>query len=341
MKKKNQRQSKKVNLKSSLLILLLTAILLIASTYAWFTSNQTVSVEKLSVNVQAKNGLQISADGSNWKSIVQTSDLTGAHEGLYKTSTNQIPSVLEPVSTAGNIDTTTGFMQMYYATIESNKSGDYIITANQSTEADGSTGKFVAYDLFLKVEKDTDIQLTTNSGATYADKDSKGLENASRVAFVVEGNTTITDSLSNIQGLHAATTATTYIWEPNYDSHKPTAVTAAALTYGLATSDNDGKQLPYAGIKKDIASTADVKMIDLANAHATNYSDYFSNVTPSYKTVKSFEENQNIFSLKAGITKVRMYMWIEGQDVDCENNASGANINFNVEVTAPNLNSAN
>lgn len=40
-----------------------------------------------------------------------------------------------------------------------------------------------------------------------------------------------------------------------------------------------------------------------------------------------------VFSLEAGITKVRMYMWIEGQDVDCEDDASGSNIAFDLQLT--------
>ena len=40
-----------------------------------------------------------------------------------------------------------------------------------------------------------------------------------------------------------------------------------------------------------------------------------------------------VFSLKAGITKVRMYMWIEGQDVDREDDASGSNIAFDLQLT--------
>lgn len=40
-----------------------------------------------------------------------------------------------------------------------------------------------------------------------------------------------------------------------------------------------------------------------------------------------------VFSLKADITKVRMYMWIEGQDVDCEDDASGSNIAFDLQLT--------
>ena len=29
-------------------------------------------------------------------------------------------------------------------------------------------------------------------------------------------------------------------------------------------------------------------------------------------------------------------MWVEGQDVDCENNASGGNIDFNLQITTEN-----
>ena len=30
-------------------------------------------------------------------------------------------------------------------------------------------------------------------------------------------------------------------------------------------------------------------------------------------------------------------MWIEGQDVDCENNASGSDISFNVQFSKPTI----
>ena len=45
---------------------------------------------------------------------------------------------------------------------------------------------------------------------------------------------------------------------------------------------------------------------------------------------------QKIFALTAGITKVRVYMWIEGQDVDCENTASGTDISYNLQFTIDN-----
>ena len=38
-------------------------------------------------------------------------------------------------------------------------------------------------------------------------------------------------------------------------------------------------------------------------------------------------------SLPAGISKVRVYMWLEGQDVDMENNASGSALRYNLELS--------
>ena len=162
MEKRTKRnRAKKRRLLLLLIALLFTMVLFTSSTYAWFTANQTVTVGQLTVNVEAQNGIQISADGTNWKSIVQTADILGAHAGSYGSSVNQVPGTLEPVSTVGNIDST-GKMEMYYGVIGTNAGGDYILTATKDTEQEGTTGKFIAFDLFFKVDAATDISLTTN-----------------------------------------------------------------------------------------------------------------------------------------------------------------------------------
>ena len=96
MSKKNQRKS---NVKSSILVLLLIAILLIALTYAWFTANTKVTISTLDVNVKAQNGLQISADGADWKTILQNTDIDPTNVSTtYSGNKNQIPTIMEPVS---------------------------------------------------------------------------------------------------------------------------------------------------------------------------------------------------------------------------------------------------
>jgi hypothetical protein len=41
----------------------------------------------------------------------------------------------------------------------------------------------------------------------------------------------------------------------------------------------------------------------------------------------------SVFTVDEGITKVRIYMWVEGQDVDCEDKASGGSIEYNLQFS--------
>ncbi len=319
------KKSKKKNLKANLLLLFITATLLISSSYAWFTSNQTVTVSSLNVNVEAKNGLQISTDGTSWKSIIQNADITTAN-ATYATSVNQIPAVLEPVSTAGNV--TAGKLDMFYGIVGTNVGGDYILSTQKEVDTEGTTGKYITFDLFFKVEKDTAVYLSTNSGVKTKDGvASKGLENAGRIAFINEGNTASGSPLATIQGLNAGNTASTKLWELNYDLHTPAAVSNAYDNYGITTTTTGGARLPYYGVKDLITEANNVLLT------AADDVTYFSQVTPAIATVSGFATNQSLLTLTAGITKVRVYMYVEGQDVDCENNASGSDITFDLQVT--------
>jgi len=332
---KNKKQNEKKRNKRMLLLLLLlfmTGTMLVTSTYAWFTSNETVRVDTITVNVEAQGGIQLSADGTNWKTILLTTDLTSVHGTTYTSSVNQLPSKLEPVSTGLNV-TAAGKLEMFYGTVVANTDGDFILTAEQSveTESNGatSTGKFVAFDLFFKSDTSTNLYLTGDSDVTTEDAQDKGIKNASRVAFVVLGNTTASDTVANIQalGTTGASSSPVYMWEPNYDVHTANAVSHARDTYAITTTQTGASRISYDGVIAGITSTNNVK---LAQANATTFNSLFKSVTPTYTTVEGNSASTQIFSLQAGVTKVRVYMWVEGQDVDCENTASGGNINYDL-----------
>lgn len=333
MEKKKFKKYKRRSL-YVLLLLLLTGTMLGTATYAWFTSNKTVSVTDITVNVAAKNGIQISVDGTNWKSIISTTDLRAA-SATYAAAINQIPTIsdsIQPVSTIGTIKAG-GLMQMFVGDVPSNEDGDYILTSSESTETNGTNGDFIAFDMFLKSDKAIDLDMTGTSGVTANGADT-GIKNASRIAFVVEGNTTSDASVATIQGLtlNAGATEGVYIWEPNYNVHTGTGIANARDTYGMTITADETDPISYDGVKAAI--TAEDNIL-LADANATDNADKFAPVTLTYQTKDDFagEDVIPIFSLAAGITKVRVYMWIEGQDVDCENKASGGNINYNLQFT--------
>lgn len=339
------RKQKRRSLRLTLLLLLLTAIILLSSSYAWFTANQTVTVDELQVNVAAQNGLQISADGSKFSAMINQTDLSTAAT-TYSTLVNQLPTSLAPVSTSGNVSD--GKLDMYLGTVTAGDDGQYRLTATKETDTTGTTGNYIAFDMFLKVEKTTKIKLTANSGVKASGEASTGIENAARVAFINQGYMANGSALSSIQGLKAGTL---YLWEPNYDTHTPAAVSHAIGTYGKTLADFGQTSTPtttitgvdaisYDGVKAEIGTG-----IKLAETTATANTTYFATVTPTYKTKSSFgaaapgveevagENYLQIFNLEAGITKVRVYFWIEGQDYDCENDASGGNIALNIQLS--------
>lgn len=327
LRKQNRRKRKKYRLLILLLLLFGTGIMLATSTYAWFTANKTVSIGTLQVQIEAKNGIQISADGTNWKSIVQKTDLTSA-SATYAAAKNQLPDILEAVSTGGVVNAD-GQLPMYYGNIGTNAAGNYILTATKETDANGTTGKYIAFDLFFKVDKETDIWITPTSGVKTTDANDTGIKNASRIGFVVLGNTTAGAALTDIQALNKGVSSSTYIWEPNYNIHTPAGIANARDVYGVTTTA-DGAILPYSGVISDIADVDDVL---LGNATQEKDAAKFKDVTIAYKTKANYTHYIPAFKLSNGITKVRIYMWVEGQDVDCENNASNGNITFDLQIT--------
>ena len=316
MSKKSKR---KTSLKSAILLLLLMAILLVTSSYAWFTANQTVTISSLQVNVKASNGLQISTDGKTWKSIITQEDIKAGYAG----HTNNIPTEMAPVSTTGTV--TNGNLDMYYGSVVTNTAGDFILTAEKDAD---DKGHYIVFDVFLKVDAATDVYMTEESKVEYAGANTQGLENAARVGFIIEGNTAATSGINTITGL-SLDDGTAKIWEPNYDTHSALAITNAKTNYDLTITSPNAEALTYYGVKAPIVAGDNIPIKQVGTPSV----DYFSAVTPAIKTVNGSTLRPKFDKLESGITKVRIYMWVEGQDVDCENGASGTDIKYTVQFS--------
>ena len=181
-------------------------------------------------------------------------------------------------------------------------------------------------------KEDNRIKVVHKENGGLSDARNVGIENATRFAFVVEGSTQSTD-LNTIQNLKTNSNNNVYIWEPNYDSHTESGILNAKNVYNLDITNNY-QELPYEGIKSEIPKNLKVA-IDKANK--ANYPNYFDTVKVSYYTKTNFTNNVEMFSINQGITKLRIYMWLEGQDVDCENDASIGSISLNLQFsTNPN-----
>ena len=313
-----------------LIVLAFTGIMLSTTTYAWFTTNRIVTVGNIDVKVQTEGSLEISADGSDWKTLVDYNNIISVHDTSYRTSTNQLPGFIKPVSTVGELDNN-GFMQMYLGVISSDVEGNYTVSSTRETDkeenGEETTGNYLAFDIFLRTTSTKDLYLTNESRLFY-NGNSTGTENATRVAFIVEGNVPAGSELGTIQSLFTINTNNVYIWEPNYDTHTNGGVENARTVYNITTTETNAEALSYDGIK-----TTFNDQVQLSNAKASVYPNYFATVNPQIKTTKDNTTYQPLFTLTEGVTKVRVYMWLEGQDVDCENNASIGNLTLALQFS--------
>ena len=320
-KRKTKRNNKSRNL---ILLLLISIIMLGTSTYAWFTANQVVTINSIDVKVEASNGLQISTNAAQWKSVITNADITTGYSG----ATNQLPTNITNVSTDGTVNQSRGRLNMYKAVVGNDAvTGDYNIKTSLETDAQGSTGNYVAFDVFLRVDKAQTIYLTTESNVVPKEgSEDRGLKNAARVAFVTLGNGASTDSVSTLIGLNNNVAARAIIWEPNADAHSDLVSGSIAGEYGVSLVA--GSNTPYNGVNKEIGTPVDLK--ELVNGTNT---DDATRVTPAIVTKALNDTYHQAFDLPAGVTKMRIYMWIEGQDIDCENNATGSDISFNLQFS--------
>lgn len=325
-KSKSKKDRKRRKILLALIMILFVGIVLTASTYAWFTANRTVSVEAIDVQVSTSQGLQISADAANWKSIVTNADLTGASWTGVLNQLPTSPNTASPVSTIGTV--TNGLMGMYKGTIDTGTVAGQpanVLISTASVETNGTSGDFVAFDLFFQSSQAQTVYLTSNSSVV-AKGTSTGIQNAARVAFIKEGSVAYGASAADAQALRGEISK--WIWEPNYDVHTAAAVANALNVYGTTVGQTGGSKLAYKGVKAPIAKANNIPL------NSTD-SQYFADVTTVGSLASGIPSSTylNAFDVAEGVTKVRVYIWIEGQDVDCEDRASGGQMTVNLQFS--------
>ncbi|MDE5888775.1 MAG: hypothetical protein K2H20_02020 [Bacilli bacterium] len=352
--KEEKIENKKRRLLLLILLLACTMVLSISATFAWFTSNRVVTVDDLQVNVTAVNGLQISADAENWKTRIDKDDLINNRGENF----NQLPSVLSNVSSAGEFGTD-GHLKIFYGDIQECDGDDcYLLNTSPASTtsacydktfsgspADNDDDKckdnvyLMAFNIYLKLDGEfadsVDLRLTQNAGVRSIGKRDMGIQNTARIAFIEEGfvdKDTYLDGDGETSGIDLIKSkmntagGNAIIWEPNYNAHTQAGY-ANAAKYNI---EADGtSKFVYKGVK---ASTTGVP---LYNTNDAAYGDYFAIPSRLISTSSSGEERSTTIKLNVGVTKLRVYFWVEGQDVDTQNEAAGTDMQLNLEFSIP------
>ena len=314
-----------------LIWLFFLGIILTASTYAWFSANRIFEIESFDIQVATKGGFEISTDAIDWKGVVGMLDLIET-KSTYPSNVNEVPNSVTPVSTSGDVEN--GRLNMFLGTVNIGKESEYYLYSRKVVEKpalmDESFGTFVVFDLFFRTKMPRSLSIGPNSSILYREGSlSSGIENAFRVGFINQGYAPLRLDEKTYQNLNNGTES--IIWEVNYDTHTPSAVEHALNIYGITTSENDSSRLPYYGIKKEIPGSLQLNVKD---ANEAKYPEYFSLVEPQIATKKEQQGLSPFINISAGVTKIRTYIWLEGQDVDCEDASNWGNLAINLEFVA-------
>ena len=369
---KSKKKERRNKLKSLVLLLFLTIVLLTTSTYAWFTANRTVSIDPIEVNIAATSGLQISTNATEWKTLITNDDIVNVTG--YTGNVNMVPGELAPVSTTG--ETASGFMKFFKGVVagDENNGGAMSLTAGACpAEAAGTTGDYIAFDIYLKnsSSKATDnLQLAkgsfikiTKDQAQAADngQDNTGLEFSVRSAIELYSNTaTFTDSKATINALTFGSPVVT-IWEPNYDRHiaeivandgritdavqefDTLAMNSSSVGKNIKGINGVGTAGAGAGLSVELDSEGNVKEDPpgVAGTYMTIPNTLQTGGTISDNdlqlySVNGTQDEHKITLPGNAISKARVYIWLEGQDPDCQDTAStGKSFDLQINLSKP------
>lgn len=196
---KTRTKENKRRLHSLILLTAFTAVLLIVSTYAWFTTQKHVNISNLRGKVEVAEGLEISLDAKTWVQRLDFNDATtslttavGEEEngstiiygpyknvsdgagGTARTHNNIVPTEFFPVSTSG--ESVEAYSNAAHKNALMMLNGKYagtqleeVVQANSTATTEKAAG-YYAFDLFVKNSSKTGtasniLQLNGDSSA--------------------------------------------------------------------------------------------------------------------------------------------------------------------------------
>lgn len=307
------------NIRFNILIFMafITCLVLIYSSYAWFSATLDVKLNNFRAVVDPETGVYISLDGINWGSTVEISkdSLITDLKKTYPGNTNQWSDGMTSVSTVGQEKITDDKFSIYGNKTPSigrilgkHRTEIDIEKLKENTPNEGAD--FIAFDIFIK-------NLTTSpySDNLYLVDGTKVVNasevtddtaaNAIRLGMLFMGSVHKNASVNDIQNITCNPTCKQYIYEPNSNVHNKESI-KILKKHGYEILD--GKEYPTYGVYK---SADKVQMWSgVENSMVSFNHDVFK------KQETKTTLNEPVGQIASGINKIRVYIWVEGQDID-------------------------
>lgn len=297
---------------SAIAMLIVSAIVLTSSTFAWFSMSKEATVEKMDLTVSSPEGIQISANASAWTASLTNDDFfneeSTSRYKAYDGNTNLMPKDLIPVSSYFG-EYKDGAANFFKATLDD--TGYATVTAVEQTAGNDDVAGLVAFDIFFKVANETKVYFGTSE---FTDESSSDILTALRVAFSEMGNTSSTVAADAISCKSPAADKS-YMYEVDTENRSADAVTNGNSTGYIQTK--------YVGSTQASFNVSADKIL----------TNGFCKEAACTEIKSTAADTDKSFTLQAGVTKMRIYIWVEGNDIDCRNSVAGAALSVALKFT--------
>ena len=313
-----QRQKRRTIMYVYVLFALL--VLLVTATYTWFSISQTPRVSNMEMYVTSTVGIQLAksydAEEEEWGQVLDFQNIVGEN------------TVLQPASWSASQNC---FVTAYYGTDGRTIRNRYtLLTDEQNANRNDAHAYYVKGTFYARSDTEVSVSLGeavevnegVNTAGTYVigtpiwndqsilhDDGGLGAETAIRVGIRI----TPVDDFTGAE----IDESEFYIYEPNYDVHIDENIIGEVPTESV-----DG------GLYEDTAY-----MIYQTASTWTEAYPVQKDVT--VKSLGEFTGDTYLFSLDAHtMVRIDLYIWLEGQDVDCTNLIDEAQIIANLQLDA-------
>ncbi|MDD6272014.1 MAG: hypothetical protein PUA90_00645 [bacterium] len=337
-RKVNNRQPiSKSRFIAALISLTFLGILLIFSTYAWFSSTLNVRIKTFNMLVSKNAGLEISFDAVNYAEEIEISENVlfedvpvnyPNHKSFWSTGG------LFPVSTIGNKSNNSYFFDIYrspgvkYHNLLLREDGYVQTVFYPQTQPKKSSG-FLAFDIFFRNDNNgsptaDNLYFDIGTGVKAVEELSEqmeGLFNSIRIGIVKVGSVPMDATAKEAQSIQCNNNCKSIIYEPNSTSHTQMSIDKANK-FNLTVIDGE-----YYPTYANIQGVNQAEIIDTLSGSPTLDTKSFA----LQKTITEKDFDKPLFTIPHGITKARIYVWIEGGDIDSiETDSEGAEINLSI-----------
>ncbi len=331
--------TRKINKKLTTLVAFAFAVLFIFSSYAWFSTNLNVNIRTFKMSVNRDSDLQISFDGINYDYTIEVTEelLTKTLQNTYPNHTSQYAANgFIPVSSPGITNANSHYFDMYETSgvlYKKKREDDGFIYTEKTDETNRRTyNSYLAFDIFIKNRTGSPnpdnlyYQASTSIIATDEEIEDEmlGLVNSFRLGIVKVGSAAHDTPVNQIQNLTCNNDCRSIIYEPNSKEHTAMSI-ERANKYNINLQD--GFKFPTYALRE--AGGPYYVKESVSGSPSMN-------LNASYLTLQETITEENfddpLFPLVNGVTKARIYVWIEGQDIDSlETNSRGADVNITID----------